>query len=94
MVPTYNGTERDGKTPTFGGYSDCIVADQDLLKRIPANLELSGVALLLCARITTYSPLRHWKVGAGQRDGIIGLGGLGHMGVKFARAFGCHTTAV
>lgn len=94
MVPTYNGHERDGTTPTYGGYSDCIVVDQDFVLRIPANLELSAVAPLLCAGITTYSPLKHWNVGSGQRVGIIGLGGLGHMGVQFARAFGCHTTVV
>jgi uncharacterized zinc-type alcohol dehydrogenase-like protein len=94
MVPTYNGTEKDGKTPTYGGYSESIVVNQDFVLNIPANLDLAGAAPLLCAGITTYSPLKHWKVGKGQKVGIIGLGGLGHMGVKFAHAFGCNTTVI
>jgi uncharacterized zinc-type alcohol dehydrogenase-like protein len=87
---TYNGFERDGKTPTYGGYSTHIVADQDYTLHVSRKLPLNAVAPLLCAGITTYSPMRHWKVGAGQKVGIVGLGGLGHMGVKFAKAFGAH----
>lgn len=75
---------------TFGGYSEGVVVDEHFVLRVPENLDLAGVAPLLCAGITTYSPLRHWKVGPGQKIGIVGLGGLGHMGVKFARAFGAH----
>ncbi len=90
FVPTYNGIEKDGKTPTYGGYSDCIVVKEDFVFSIPHHLKLSQVAPLLCAGITTYSPLRHWGVTAGKKVGIMGLGGLGHMGVKFAHAFGAH----
>jgi alcohol dehydrogenase (NADP+) len=87
-VQTYNSLEKDGKTPTYGGYSDRIVVDERFTLKVSSTLELSRVAPLLCAGITTYSPLRHWNVGAGQTVGIVGLGGLGHMGVKFARSFG------
>jgi uncharacterized zinc-type alcohol dehydrogenase-like protein len=87
---TYGGTEKYLGTPTLGGYSQSIVVTEDFVLRIPANLNLAAAAPLLCAGITTYSPLRHWKVGPGQKVGIVGLGGLGHMGVKFARAFGAH----
>jgi uncharacterized zinc-type alcohol dehydrogenase-like protein len=86
--PTYNGYERDGKTLTQGGYANTIVVDQDFVLRVSDKLPLAGVAPLLCAGITTYSPLRHWKVGAGQRVGVVGLGGLGHMALKFAHSFG------
>jgi uncharacterized zinc-type alcohol dehydrogenase-like protein len=75
---------------TYGGYSDSIVVDQAFALSVPGNLDLAGAAPLLCAGITTYSPLRHWKVGPGKKVGIVGLGGLGHMGVKFARAMGAH----
>lgn len=85
---TYNGTERDGTGPTFGGYSENIVVDEAFALKVPQSLDLKAVAPLLCAGITTYSPLRHWRVGKNQRVGVIGLGGLGHMAVKFARAFG------
>ena len=88
MVATYNSFEKDGKTPTYGGYSTSIVVDEDFTLKVSPKLELSAVAPLLCAGITTYSPLRHWKVGKGQKVGVVGLGGLGHMGVKFARSFG------
>ncbi|SFK01356.1 NAD(P)-dependent alcohol dehydrogenase [Methylocapsa palsarum] len=88
FVATYNGEDKHGRGITYGGYSRAIVVDQSFVLRIPPNLDLAAVAPLLCAGITTYSPLRHWKVGPGQRVGIVGLGGLGHMGVKFARAFG------
>lgn len=87
---TYGGTEKYLGTPTLGGYSQSIVVTEDFVLRMPANLNLAAAAPLLCAGITTWSPLRHWKVGSGQKVGIIGLGGLGHMGVKFARAFGAH----
>jgi uncharacterized zinc-type alcohol dehydrogenase-like protein len=93
MIGTYNSKEHDG-SPTYGGYSNKIVVTEDFVLKIPTNLELSGVGPLLCAGITTYSPLRHWKVKEGQRVGIIGLGGLGHMGVKFAKAFGAHPVVV
>jgi uncharacterized zinc-type alcohol dehydrogenase-like protein len=89
--PTYNGVDKDLGGPTFGGYSTAIVVDETFVLRVSDKLDLAGVAPLLCAGITTYSPLRHWKVGRGQKAGIVGLGGLGHMGVKFAHAFGAHT---
>jgi uncharacterized zinc-type alcohol dehydrogenase-like protein len=92
LVVTYNGTEKDEKTPTYGGYSSQIVADENYTLKIPANLPLANVAPLLCAGITTYSPLRHFNVGEGQRVGVVGLGGLGHMGVKLAAAMGAEVT--
>jgi len=92
MTGTYNGFERDGVTPTYGGYSNGFVVKQDYAVSIPQNLDLSGVAPLLCAGITLYSPLRHWKAGVGKKVGVIGLGGLGHMGVKFAHAMGADVT--
>lgn len=87
-VGTYNSLEKDGVTRTYGGYSKCIVVTEDFALKVPANLKLSNVAPLLCAGITTYSPLRHWGVGPGQKVGVVGLGGLGHMAVKFAHSFG------
>jgi len=87
---TYGGTDKYFGTPTLGGYSQSIVVTEDFVLRMPANLNPAAAAPLLCAGITTYSPLKHWKVGPGQKVGIVGLGGLGHMGVKFARAFGAH----
>jgi uncharacterized zinc-type alcohol dehydrogenase-like protein len=87
---TYGSTDKHLGGPTYGGYSDSIVVDERFVLRVPANLDLAGVAPLLCAGITTYSPLRHWGVTTGMKVGIVGLGGLGHMGVKFARAFGAH----
>lgn len=92
MTGTYNGYERDGKTVAQGGYSNLFVVDQDYAVTVPANLKMSGVAPLLCAGITLYSPLKNWGAGAGKKVGVIGLGGLGHMGVKFAFALGAHTT--
>jgi uncharacterized zinc-type alcohol dehydrogenase-like protein len=91
-VLTYGSADSHGTAPgTLGGYSESIVVDHRFVLRVPANLELAAVAPLLCAGITTYSPLKHWKVGKGQKVGIVGLGGLGHMGVKFAHAFGAET---
>src|SRR6266446_5701684 len=87
---TYNGNDKVLGGQTFGGYSTSIVVDESFVLRVPAGLDPAATAPLLCAGITTYSPLRHWKVGAGQKVGIVGLGGLGHMAVKFARAFGAH----
>ena len=91
---TYNGTEQDGKTPTYGGYSNRITVDQNYLVKIPSNLDLAASAPLLCAGITTYSPLKTWGITKGQRVAILGLGGLGHMGVKFAAAFGAEVTVL
>jgi alcohol dehydrogenase (NADP+) len=92
LVSTYNGTEKDEKTPTFGGYSSQIVVDEAYTLSIPEGLPLANVAPLLCAGITTYSPLHRFKVGEGQRVGVVGLGGLGHMGVKIAAALGAEVT--
>jgi alcohol dehydrogenase (NADP+) len=91
QVLTYGSPDKHGTAPvTYGGYSDSIAVDQHFVLRIPSNLDLAAAAPLLCAGITTYSPLRHWNVTKGKKVGIVGLGGLGHMGVKFARAFGAH----
>jgi len=90
MVMTYGSMDKHLNAPTLGGYSQSIVVTEDFVLRLPANLNLAAAAPLLCAGITTYSPLKHWKVGPGQKVGIVGLGGLGHMGVKFAKAFGAH----
>jgi len=89
-VFTYNGADKHSGGVTYGGYSESIVVDEAYVLRVPESLDPAAVAPLLCAGITTYSPLRHWKVSAGQKVGIVGLGGLGHMGVKFAHAFGAH----
>ena len=89
FIGTYGGKERGGYT--FGGYSKAIVVDQHFVLKLPANLELAAVAPLLCAGITTYSPLKHWGAGPGKRVGIVGLGGLGHMALKFAHAFEAET---
>jgi len=91
-VGTYNSYERDGVTPTYGGYSKEIVVHEDFVLKVPGNLPLEGVAPLLCAGITTWSPLRHWNIGRNHRVGVSGLGGLGHMAVKFAAAFGAEVT--
>jgi alcohol dehydrogenase (NADP+) len=88
---TYNAPDPISGGVTYGGYSDRIVVDQRFVLNVPGSLDPAGVAPLLCAGITTYSPLRHWKVGKGQKVGIVGLGGLGHMGLKFAHALGAHT---
>jgi uncharacterized zinc-type alcohol dehydrogenase-like protein len=91
FVLTYNGPDQHLGGVTYGGYSQSIVVDESFCLSVSPKLDLAGAAPLLCAGITTYSPLRHWKVKKGQKVGIIGLGGLGHMGVKFAKAFGAHT---
>lgn len=88
MTLTYGSPDKHLGGVTYGGYSDSIVVDEHFVLRVPANLDLAGVAPLLCAGITTYSPMRHWGVGEGKKVGVVGLGGLGHMGVKFARALG------
>ena len=87
---TYNGEDKILGGVTYGGYSDSIVVDEAYVLRVSNKLDPAGTAPLLCAGITTYSPLRHWKAGKGKKVGIVGLGGLGHMGVKFAHAFGAH----
>jgi uncharacterized zinc-type alcohol dehydrogenase-like protein len=89
-VETYNTIDRIDGTVTKGGYSNNYVIDERYVHYVPENLNLAAVAPLLCAGITTYSPLRHWKVGPGKKVGIVGLGGLGHMGLKFAHSFGAH----
>ena len=94
MTPTYNGVERDGITPTMGGYSDGYVVNENYAVKIPAGLDLAAVAPLLCAGITLYSPLKHWKAGPGKQVAVMGLGGLGHMGVKFAHALGAEVTVL
>ena len=94
MIGTYNGMEADGKTVAMGGYSDIFVINEDYALKIPANLDLQGVSPLLCAGITLYSPIKHWKVSPGMNVAIMGLGGLGHMGVKFASAMGAHVTVL
>jgi uncharacterized zinc-type alcohol dehydrogenase-like protein len=90
MVMTYGSTDKHFNSPTLGGYSQSIVVTEEFVLRIPANLQPAAAAPLLCAGITTYSPLRRAKVGPGQKVGVVGLGGLGHMAVKFAHAFGAH----
>lgn len=92
--PTYNGLEKDGKTPTQGGYSNVIVVDENYVLRIPKSLPLDKAAPLLCAGITLYSPLKHWQAGPGKKVAIMGLGGLGHVGVKIARALGAEVTVI
>jgi uncharacterized zinc-type alcohol dehydrogenase-like protein len=91
---TYNSVERDGKTPTYGGYSNTIVVKEEFVLHISDKLDLAATAPLLCAGITTYSPLRHWNIGKGHKIAILGLGGLGHMGVKFGVAFGADVTVL
>lgn len=94
MTGTYNQLERDGKTVAMGGYSNYFVINEDYAVHIPDNLPLEGVAPLLCAGITLYSPIKHWKVDAGKKVAVMGLGGLGHMGVKFAVAMGAEVTVL
>jgi uncharacterized zinc-type alcohol dehydrogenase-like protein len=92
-TPTYSGIERGSSLPTYGGYSTNYVVDQRFALKLAATLDPAAAAPLLCAGITTYSPLRHWQVGAGQKVGIVGLGGLGHVAIKLARAMGAHVVA-
>src|SRR6202521_3993252 len=87
---TYNFPDKHTGGVTYGGYSDSVVVDQRFVLKVPGNLDLAGAAPLLCAGITTYSPMRHWGVTNGKKVGVVGLGGLGHMGVKFAHALGAH----
>jgi uncharacterized zinc-type alcohol dehydrogenase-like protein len=91
---TYNSPDQDGKSQTYGGYSTKVVVNQKFVLKIPANLPLDKAAPLLCAGITTYSPLHHWKVKAGDQVAVVGLGGLGHMGVKIAAALGAEVTVL
>ncbi|MBS0514713.1 MAG: NAD(P)-dependent alcohol dehydrogenase [Proteobacteria bacterium] len=91
---TYNSRLRGSEDLAFGGYSDQIVVDEHFVVKVSPKLDLKSVAPLLCAGITTWSPLRHWKVGKGQKVGVIGLGGLGHMGIKFAKALGAHVVMI
>ncbi len=91
---TYNSEDKKYGGMTFGGYSERITVDENYVVRIPDNLDLKAAAPLLCAGITTYSPLKHWKVGKGMKVGVIGLGGLGHMGVKFAHAMGAYVVMI
>ena len=91
MSLTYNFPDKHTGGVTYGGYSDSIVVDEHFVLHVPANLNLAGAAPLLCAGITTYSPMKHWGVTKGKKVGVVGLGGLGHMGVKFAHALGAHT---
>jgi uncharacterized zinc-type alcohol dehydrogenase-like protein len=91
---TYNGREQDQLTPTYGGYSERIVVDENYVLRMPENLPADGSAPLLCAGITLYSPLKHWGAGPGKKVTIVGLGGLGHMGVKLAHALGAEVTVL
>lgn len=90
QIQTYNSPDKHLGGVTYGGYSDSVVVDERFVLRVPANLDLAGAAPLLCAGITTYSPLRRQGVTKGKKVGVVGLGGLGHMGVKLAKAFGAH----
>src|SRR5580698_8192791 len=94
MTLTYNVSDKHLGGVTYGGYSDSIVVDEHFVLHVPSNLSLAGTAPLLCAGITTYSPMRHWGVTKGKKVGVVGLGGLGHMGVKFAHALGAHTVVL
>ncbi len=94
MTPTYNGVERDGRTPTRGGYSERIVVDENYVLRIPDGLPLDAAAPLLCAGITTYSPIRHFGGDVAAEAAVVGLGGLGHMGVKFLKTLGARVTVL
>ncbi|WP_353720256.1 NAD(P)-dependent alcohol dehydrogenase [Dyadobacter sp. 676] len=93
MTGTYGSPDKYLGTQTYGGYSESVVVDENYVLRIPENLDLAATAPLLCAGITTYSPLRHWNVGPGKKVGIVGMGGLGHMGIKIAKAMGAHVVA-
>src|SRR5262249_34678496 len=90
MTLTFNSPDKHLSSVTYGGYSESVVVDEHFVLRLPSNLDIAGAAPLLCAGITTYSPMRHWRVKKGKKVGVVGLGGLGHMAVKFGRAFGAH----
>jgi alcohol dehydrogenase (NADP+) len=92
-VQTYNSPDKYLGSQTYGGYSESIVVHEDFVLRVPENLDLAATAPLLCAGITTYSPLKHWNVGPGKKVGIVGIGGLGHMAVKLAKAMGAEVIA-
>jgi uncharacterized zinc-type alcohol dehydrogenase-like protein len=94
MTGTYNSPDKHLNTHTFGGYSERVVVDENYVLSVPANLDLAAAAPLLCAGITTYSPLKNWKVGPGKKVGIVGIGGLGHMGVKLAKAMGAYVVVI
>jgi alcohol dehydrogenase (NADP+) len=94
FVSTYNSLEKDGKTPTYGGYSERMTVNENFVLKISPTLSPAAAAPLLCAGITTWSPLRHWKVGKGSKVGVIGLGGLGHIAVKLAVAMGAEVTVL
>ncbi|HLS94025.1 NAD(P)-dependent alcohol dehydrogenase [Sphingobacterium allocomposti] len=91
-IQTYNSPDKHLGIQTFGGYSERVVVDENFVLHIPDNLDPAAAAPLLCAGITTYSPLRHWKVGPGKKIGVVGIGGLGHMAIKLAHAMGAHVT--
>ncbi len=93
-IGTYNAPDKHLGAHTFGGYSQSVVVDEAFVLRVPENLDLAATAPLLCAGITTYSPLKHWNVGPGEKVGIVGIGGLGHMGVKLAKAMGAHVVVI
>jgi alcohol dehydrogenase (NADP+) len=94
LTGTYNGKDRRDGSPTFGGYAESIVVREEFVLRVPDGLDLARAAPLLCAGITSYSPLRHWRVGPGSKVGVVGLGGLGHMGVKLAAGMGAEVTMI
>jgi uncharacterized zinc-type alcohol dehydrogenase-like protein len=94
VTGTYNSKDRIDGSPTYGGYSKAIVVAEPYVLRLPESLDMAAAAPLLCAGITTYSPLKNWNVGPGSKVGVIGLGGLGHMGVKFAKALGAEVTMI
>ncbi|MBC7557314.1 MAG: NAD(P)-dependent alcohol dehydrogenase, partial [Chryseobacterium sp.] len=92
MVGTYNGNDKHLHQQTFGGYSEKVVVDKNYVLRVPENLDLAAVAPLLCAGITTYSPLKHWNVNENSKVAVVGLGGLGHMAIKLAKGLGAHVS--
>src|SRR5690606_3740075 len=93
-IGTYNAHDKHLNQQTYGGYSERVVVDEAFVLRVPENIDLAAAAPLLCAGITTYSPLRHWNVGPGKHVGIVGIGGLGHMAVKIAKAMGAHVVVI
>ena len=93
-IQTYNSPDKHLNKQTFGGYSEKLVVDEDFVLRVPDNLDLAATAPLLCAGVTTWSPLKHWNIGPGMKVGIVGIGGLGHMGVKLAKAMGAHVVVI